>query len=447
MASIGSTLREERIRLGLGIDQVEADTKIRAKYLMALEDERFEALPGTAYARAFLRDYAEQLGLDPQELVNRLNAVVGAGGRRRARAAPRRSRPARSSAGGSGSRSAARSRSSWPSWPSPRTPSLGGGSGAHGGWSGDRPERRDRAREVGDARPGRPPQVAKSIRFVFRAGPGNTWLEVRKGSANGQGALRARARRRQPHPLVGRKLWVTAGRPVEPVRQGERPSARRAVEGQGPSAGHRARACGPSRRVDSVPVPGDDLSALPVQGLLDELASESPAPAGGSAAAVAVAMAAALVEMGARRSPGWEDAMGVAAQARAIRRRIVPLVQADADAYAASLAALACDRGRGPRLRPRRGDRERAGRAPPTSPWRSRAPAPTPHSSPSSSPTGASRPGATTRRPPPCWPRPGRAWPPRWSPPTSSRPRATTARRAAASCARSAAMVRSRMGE
>ena len=77
MASIGSTLREERIRLGLGIDQVEADTKIRAKYLMALEDERFEALPGTAYARAFLRDYAEQLGLDPQALVDRLNQVVG----------------------------------------------------------------------------------------------------------------------------------------------------------------------------------------------------------------------------------------------------------------------------------------------------------------------------------------------------------------------------------
>jgi formiminotetrahydrofolate cyclodeaminase len=88
-------------------------------------------------------------------------------------------------------------------------------------------------------------------------------------------------------------------------------------------------------------VPGDDLSALSVQGLLDELASESPAPAGGSAAAVGVAMAAALVEMGARRSPGWEDAIGVAAQARAIRRRVVPLVQADADAYVASLAALA----------------------------------------------------------------------------------------------------------
>jgi formiminotetrahydrofolate cyclodeaminase len=87
----------------------------------------------------------------------------------------------------------------------------------------------------------------------------------------------------------------------------------------------------------------EDLSALSLTGLLDELASESPAPASGSAAAVAVAMAAALVEMGARRSPGWEDAIGVAAQARSIRQRTVPLVQADADAYAASLAALAAE--------------------------------------------------------------------------------------------------------
>lgn len=86
---------------------------------------------------------------------------------------------------------------------------------------------------------------------------------------------------------------------------------------------------------------GDDLSALPLQGLLDELASENPAPAGGSAAAAAVAMAAALVEMGARRSSSWDEAAGVAAQARSIRRRTVPLVQADADAYSASLEALA----------------------------------------------------------------------------------------------------------
>jgi hypothetical protein len=75
MGDIGSTLRDERIRRGLGIDEIEAGTKIRAKYLMALEDERFEVLPGAAYARAFLRDYAEELGLDPQSMIDRLNTV------------------------------------------------------------------------------------------------------------------------------------------------------------------------------------------------------------------------------------------------------------------------------------------------------------------------------------------------------------------------------------
>jgi formiminotetrahydrofolate cyclodeaminase len=92
-----------------------------------------------------------------------------------------------------------------------------------------------------------------------------------------------------------------------------------------------------------------DLCSLSVQELLDELASDAPVPAGGSAAAVAIAMAASLVEMGARRSPSWEDAIGVAAQARSIRSRTVPLVQADAEAYAASLVALAgVDPGPGP---------------------------------------------------------------------------------------------------
>ena len=162
MASIGTTLREERIRLGLGIDQVEADTKIRAKYLMALEDERFEALPGTAYARAFLRDYAEQLGLDPQELVNRLNAVVGARGRRRARAAhapvapgPILGRWQWVALGGAIALVVALLAFAAYSV-------VGGGSGGTAAGAAHRPDRRDRAREVVDVDRAAPPQVAKS---------------------------------------------------------------------------------------------------------------------------------------------------------------------------------------------------------------------------------------------------------------------------------------------
>jgi Helix-turn-helix domain len=74
MGELGAKLRGERERRGIGIDEIESETRIRAKFLLAIEEERFDLLPGPAYVRAFVRDYAEQLGLDPQELVNELNA-------------------------------------------------------------------------------------------------------------------------------------------------------------------------------------------------------------------------------------------------------------------------------------------------------------------------------------------------------------------------------------
>jgi cytoskeleton protein RodZ len=73
MGDVGAKLRGERERLGIGIDRIEAETHIRAKFLLAIEEERFGALPGPAYVRAFVRDYAEQLGLDPQALMAELS--------------------------------------------------------------------------------------------------------------------------------------------------------------------------------------------------------------------------------------------------------------------------------------------------------------------------------------------------------------------------------------
>ena len=60
---IGSSLREARVDRGLELADVETATKIRARYLAALEDERFDAFPGRAYAKAFLCTYARHLGL------------------------------------------------------------------------------------------------------------------------------------------------------------------------------------------------------------------------------------------------------------------------------------------------------------------------------------------------------------------------------------------------
>jgi cytoskeleton protein RodZ len=69
MPSIGETLREARMRQRLDIADVEARTKIRAKYLRALENEEFGMLPGPTFVKTFLRTYAELLGLDPHVLV------------------------------------------------------------------------------------------------------------------------------------------------------------------------------------------------------------------------------------------------------------------------------------------------------------------------------------------------------------------------------------------
>jgi cytoskeletal protein RodZ len=69
MASIGDRLREARTRRGLGFDEAEAATKIRARYLRALEAEQFDLLPGPTFARTFLRTYADFLGLDARLLV------------------------------------------------------------------------------------------------------------------------------------------------------------------------------------------------------------------------------------------------------------------------------------------------------------------------------------------------------------------------------------------
>lgn len=77
MFEIGATLREARVRKRLTLQQVEEDTKIRTKYLQALEDEDFDVLPGRAYAKGFLGSYASYLGLDPQTMLDEFNSRHG----------------------------------------------------------------------------------------------------------------------------------------------------------------------------------------------------------------------------------------------------------------------------------------------------------------------------------------------------------------------------------
>jgi hypothetical protein len=74
MFEIGASLREARSRRGLSLEDVQKRLRIRDRYLVALEEERWDALPGEAYVKGFLRTYAEFLGLDGTLYLDEFNA-------------------------------------------------------------------------------------------------------------------------------------------------------------------------------------------------------------------------------------------------------------------------------------------------------------------------------------------------------------------------------------
>jgi len=78
MFDIGASLREARTRRGLSLDDVTTGLRIRERYVTALEDERWELMPGEAYAKGFLRMYAEFLGLDGSLYVDEYNERIAA---------------------------------------------------------------------------------------------------------------------------------------------------------------------------------------------------------------------------------------------------------------------------------------------------------------------------------------------------------------------------------
>lgn len=94
---VGNKLRETRTRRKLTLQEVEAATKIRARYLQAIENEDWEQLPGDTYARAFIRTYGALLGLDGDRLAEDQRRLQGAArpGERLPRVDPRPRRVAR----------------------------------------------------------------------------------------------------------------------------------------------------------------------------------------------------------------------------------------------------------------------------------------------------------------------------------------------------------------
>ncbi len=78
MARLGDALRAQRERMGITLEQAAEDTRIRDKFLRALESGDYQTLPGVVYTKGFLRNYADYLGLARDELIAQFQAERGA---------------------------------------------------------------------------------------------------------------------------------------------------------------------------------------------------------------------------------------------------------------------------------------------------------------------------------------------------------------------------------
>lgn len=209
MFELGATLRHARSEQGFDVEDVAAATRIRSRYLAAFEDERFGLLPDEVYARAFIRTYANFLGLDGELYAAELSARLEA------------SRPAPP-----------------PPPPEPRfrLPILDRRAltavGAAGGlllvvliaWhGGDGQERMPSLPATSVAgvettivhRPPapRPVLVPRAGRLVLAAARGDGWLSVRAGSRKGRLLYEGLLREGEMVGVSGTRVWVRLGAP------------------------------------------------------------------------------------------------------------------------------------------------------------------------------------------------------------------------------------------
>ena len=211
MFQIGTSLREARLRQGLDLVDAEAATKIRPKYLQALEEERFELLPSPTYVKGFLRSYADYLGLDGQLYVDEYNSRYVAGDdelaprARRSAAETRAHRRVESSAlvlalAGIGTATAL----VFLAWK----------------WGGDSPQVLPSttltARQAPRTRP-QPTVAAKPerpwISLELTAARGSSFVTVRRGSARGKPIFSGTIEQRRKMTFVGPRVWFDAARP------------------------------------------------------------------------------------------------------------------------------------------------------------------------------------------------------------------------------------------
>ena len=77
MAELGEELRRERVRRNLTFKDIEQVLHIKTTYLEAIEDGNFAVIPGRVYAKGFIRNYGNYLGLDGERLVKAYQNQVG----------------------------------------------------------------------------------------------------------------------------------------------------------------------------------------------------------------------------------------------------------------------------------------------------------------------------------------------------------------------------------
>lgn len=212
MFEIGNSLREARFRQQLEFGELEQATKIRSRYLRALEEESFDTLPAQTYVKGFLRTYADYLGLDGQLYVDEYNSRFGSGdedhrepvvARRTSSVRARQHRRLESrgvifALAGIGALFAL----VIAAWKFSDTgqqpiPNLGTKTGPTTSSPGATSQ---------------PKQPAK-FRLYIRASHGNSWMDVRNWSSNGRSRYTGTLELGQAQPFRARRLWIRFGNP------------------------------------------------------------------------------------------------------------------------------------------------------------------------------------------------------------------------------------------
>ena len=233
MFEIGNSLREARVRQQLEFAEVEQATKIRARYLRALEEESFDALPAQTYVKGFLRTYADYLGLDGQLYVDEYNSRFGTGEDEprepvvpRRTSNVRRAAPARRDGAGRCSRSPRSARvialviAAW-KFGDTGTQQIPNLAPAHDART---------AAPHGQARRRQPRRSPSRSGSTCARATATRWMDVRSWSVNGGSRFTGHARAR-PGAALRRatRLWINFGNPGNLVDRPERqaPSASR----------------------------------------------------------------------------------------------------------------------------------------------------------------------------------------------------------------------------